>query len=80
VVVEEPTGPLEVEGAQGLGVLPMAEASSAEGPGALKEKQIYSLNPFDGGATRDLGKPTGAGSPDATPPEVCDTDEEEGEA
>jgi hypothetical protein len=42
--------------------------------GGAGERQIYSLNPFDGGATRDLGKPTGAGGAEVEPEERCDVD------
>ncbi|MCH2107488.1 MAG: hypothetical protein MK291_12700, partial [Planctomycetes bacterium] len=66
--------PVEVSSELG-GALPMASPGE---PGPAEAKQIYSLNPFDGGATRDLNKPTGA---DSTAPPADDCDQaEEGEA
>jgi len=57
-----------VEASGALGALPMADAETASSPA---DRQIYSLNPFDGGATRDLNKPTGAG-PDDGSAEDCE--------
>jgi len=64
----EPSGlPTEVE-STGLGSIPMANASG-------QDRQIYSLNPFDGDASRDLSVPTGSDSaPEGDP---CDLDDEE---
>jgi len=56
-----------------MGALPMAQA---EDPASDSERQIYSLNPFDGGETRDLNKPTGSGSSGA-PKEDCDQAEDD---
>lgn len=65
--------PIEVSSELG-GALPMA-SPAAEAPS--EAKQIYSLNPFDGGATRDLNKPTGS-DPAGPPAEDCDQAEESG--
>ena len=65
--------PIEVSSELG-GALPMASPTA---DAASEAKQIYSLNPFDGGATRDLNKPTGAG-PAGPAAEDCDQAEEGG--
>ena len=54
----------------GLGQLPVSPPPlDTEQP----EKALYSLNPFDGGATRDLSQPTGSAPADQAP-ERCDED------
>jgi ABC-2 type transport system ATP-binding protein len=63
------SAPVDVSG---LGQLPVsAPPLEREEP----EKVLYSLNPFDGGATRDLSQPTGGGAPADQSPERCDEDE-----
>jgi ABC-2 type transport system ATP-binding protein len=55
----------------GLGDLQLsAPAPVAEEP----KKTLYSLNPFDGGATRDLSQPTDTGAPTEEGPDRCDED------
>lgn len=62
--------PVEVSGLGQLEVAPPAVED--EQP----EKVLYSLNPFDGGATRDLSRPTGGGAPADQSLEGCDEGEE----
>ncbi len=70
----QPAAAPAIEEPAGLGALPM---SQAEEPKGSDDRQIYSLNPFDGGATRDLSKPTEAG-PSGGPAEDCDQAEGDG--
>ena len=64
---------LKVE-SSGLVDLQMSSTSAqVEAP----QKEIYSLNPFDGGATRDLSRPTGTSAAADDAPERC---EDEGES
>lgn len=70
----EPPSVVEPEAVQveGLGGVPVAAPSlDVEQP----KKVLYSLNPFDGGATRDLSRPTGAPVDEAH--ERCDEDGED---
>ena len=55
----------------GLGLLPVSSPAVEPAP---PRKEIYSLNPFDGGATRDLSRPTGDAEPVDPDAEPCDED------
>ena len=55
----------------GLGELPVSSPGADAAP---VRKEIYSLNPFDGGATRDLSRPTGDSTPADPDAEPCEED------
>lgn len=55
----------------GLGELPVSSPAPEVTP---VRKEIYSLNPFDGGATRDLSRPTGDSTPADPDAEPCEED------
>jgi len=70
---------LGFEGATARAAPPAATAAPAPSPTNVTlelapraPKVVYNLNPFDGGARRDLSKPKAV---DAPPPEVCDDGE-----
>jgi hypothetical protein len=53
-----------------------APALGVSGRDARAGKAVYNLNPFDGGARRDLSKPKVIEAPDAKPEaEACDEGE-----
>ena len=64
----EATTPVDLSG---LGELPVSSPAPEAAPA---RKEIYSLNPFDGGATRDLSRPTGDSTPAAPDSEPCEED------
>jgi len=69
--------PIAPEGPSGIGLdlMPLAPAAEAPALGTPGQKDnFYSLNPFDGGGSRDLSKPVG---PSDTQDEGCEDEEDE---
>ena len=69
--------PIAPEGPSGIGLdlMPLASAAEAPALGTPGQKDnFYSLNPFDGGGSRDLSKPVG---PSDTQDEGCEDEEDE---
>ena len=65
-IAPQPAPAVEISG---LGELPV---SSPTVEATHPRKEIYSLNPFDGGATRDLSRPTGDSAPADPDAEPCE--------
>jgi hypothetical protein len=69
--------PIAPEGPSGMGLdlMPLAPAAEAPALGTPGQKDnFYSLNPFDGGGSRDLSKPVGSSD---TQDEGCEDEEDE---
>ena len=69
--------PVILDGSSGMGLdlMPLAPAVEAPSLGTPGQKDnFYSLNPFDGGGSRDLSKPVGSGD---TQDEGCEDEEDE---
>jgi ABC-2 type transport system ATP-binding protein len=69
--------PIILDGSSGMGLdlMPLAPAVEAPSLGTPGQKEnFYSLNPFDGGGSRDLSKPVGSGD---TQDEGCEDEEDE---
>jgi ABC-2 type transport system ATP-binding protein len=59
---------------ESTGLVDLQMSSTSAQPEA-PQKEIYSLNPFDGGATRDLSRPTGTSAVADDAPERCDDED-----